>query len=117
MSAGLPSRHRRSRHAARVKVGLQHALHAVDHVVEAQAIEHIRAAQRAGKSRDGLAGFECIERPARFEQDGCAVFHHNEAESAVFHREFGGIPVAPGVARLRLVVELVVVVPTAYFGL
>ena len=78
---------------------------------------HIRACLVAAKICNSLVGVGDIERPARFDGDGSAILHGDEAESRILDGVLRGIPVAPSVAGTLLVAELLIDIAYDHLGL
>ena len=78
---------------------------------------HIRARLVTAKICNSLVGVGDIERPARFDGDGRAVLHGDEAESRILDGVLRGIPFAPCVAGALLIPELFVDVADYHLGL
>ena len=78
---------------------------------------HIRARLVAAEICNSLVGVGDIERPARFDGDGRAVLHGDEAESRILDGILCGIPIAPGVAGTLLIAELLIDIADDHLGL
>ena len=100
-----------------IKIGLEHVGTVVADSVDAKSVVHIRTCESSADGGYCLAGIEYIECPGRLKIDGCAVFHYDKSECAILNGELIGIPVAPGVTLVGVLVELVVCGADAVFGL
>ena len=90
-----------------MEVGLHNVLTTVLYAVNAQAVQHIRTRFVAANGGDCLDGISHIERPTALEVNDRSVLHNDKAERRVLGGETVNVPIAPGITRLRVLVEFV----------
>ena len=93
--------------SACLEAGLEYVLSAASYAVDAESVNHVSACLCSANGGLSLANVESVECPRGLKNDSSAVLHYDKSESGILNGELLGIPVAPSVACVLIVVELV----------